>query len=168
MQGSNNESNFGTIIKGMPLGLKNLHAACILCQRLSQFLFHDWFPDSLENIRQVLCLAAEKVLETEHGAETRGLGVQVDLSQEINRFVWWAISKRAKQYFVAGGGHHGPSLAAKTVCEKKSLVDLFIFFFSIPFLETIARETNRYGNKDWVSPGTGFDDDDSLSDGDGK
>lgn len=73
---------------------------------------------------------------------------------------------QAKQYSVAGGGHQGPSLAAKTLCEKKSLVDLFIFCFPIPFLETIAYETNRYGNEDWVSPLMCFDDDTSLFDGD--
>jgi hypothetical protein len=42
--------------------------------------------------------------------------------------------------------------------------DLFIFFFPISFLETIARETNRYGNKDWVCPIVGLDDDSSLLD----
>jgi hypothetical protein len=68
----------------------------------------------------------------------------------------WKLS-RAKEYSFAGGGHHGPSLAAKTVCENKSLADLFIFFFSIQFLETIARETDRYGNEDWVCPVTGSD-----------
>jgi hypothetical protein len=67
------------------------------------------------------------------------------------------------------GGHHGPSLAAKTACESQSLADLFIFFFTIQFLETIARETNRYSNKDWVRPvpPTRSSDDDSILNGDG-
>jgi hypothetical protein len=65
-------------MKGMPLGLENRHDACILCQHLSQFLFHDWIPDSLEKICQQLCLAAA-VLETEHGAETSESDAKVDL-----------------------------------------------------------------------------------------
>jgi hypothetical protein len=48
----NNESDFRKSMKRLPLGLKNRHAACILCQRLSQFLFHNWIPESLEKIRQ--------------------------------------------------------------------------------------------------------------------
>ena len=78
---------------------------------------------------------------------------------------------RAKEYSFAGGGHYGPSLAAKTACESQSLADLFIFFFPNQFLETIARETNRYGNEDWVRPvaptrsSDDDDDDDSISDG---
>jgi hypothetical protein len=100
MQGSNNDSDFGMIMEGMPLGLENRHAACTLCQRLSQFLFHDWIPDSLEKIRQVLCPEAKvfEALETEHGAERRrGLKVNVDLSKEVNRFVGWAISSLIKK-----------------------------------------------------------------------
>jgi hypothetical protein len=54
MQGLNNESDFGELMKGMPVGLQNRNAVCILCQHLSQFLFHDWIPDSLEKICQVL------------------------------------------------------------------------------------------------------------------
>jgi hypothetical protein len=83
-------------MNGMPLRLKNRHAACILCQRLSQFLFHDWSPDSLDQIRQRLCPIAE-VLETEHVAETSELEVKVDLSKEVNRFVGWAISNLIKK-----------------------------------------------------------------------
>jgi hypothetical protein len=60
---------------------------------------------------------------------------------------------------------HGPSLAAKTDCENKPRADTLIFFFPVQFLETIARETNRYGNEDRVCPVTGWDDDGSLSDG---
>jgi hypothetical protein len=95
MRGWNNESDFGKIMKGMPLRLEDRHAACILCQQ--QFLFHDWITNTLEKIRQVLCPAAKKVLETEHGAKTRGLGVKVDLSKEVNRFVGWAISNLIKK-----------------------------------------------------------------------
>jgi hypothetical protein len=40
----------------------------------------------------------------------------------------WQLS-RDKGYNVAGGGEHGPSLAARTCCESKSLADLFQFFF---------------------------------------
>jgi hypothetical protein len=97
MQGSNSESDFGKRMKGMPLGLENRHAACILCQRLSQFLFHDWIPDNLEKIRLVLCPTAKNILETERGAKTRGLGVKIDLSKEVNRFVGWAISNLIKK-----------------------------------------------------------------------
>jgi hypothetical protein len=51
----------------------------------------------LETIRKVLCPAAE-VLETELCVETRsGLGVKVDLSKEVNRFVGWAISNLIKK-----------------------------------------------------------------------
>ncbi len=85
----------------MPLRLKNRHAACILCQRLSQFLFHDWSPDSLDQIRQRLCPIAE-VLETEHVAETSELEVKVDLSKEVNRFVGWSVSsliKKTRKHF---------------------------------------------------------------------
>ena len=57
-----------------------------------------------------------------------------------------------------------------TSCESQSLADLFVFCFPIQFLKTIARETNRYGNEDWVRhvPPTrsSDDDDDSITDGD--
>jgi hypothetical protein len=95
MQGLNNESDFRKLMKGMPVGLENRHAACIICQRLSQFLFHDWIPESLEKIRQVLCPVAE-VLETEHVAET-SLEAKVDLSKEVNRFVGWSVSSLIKK-----------------------------------------------------------------------
>jgi hypothetical protein len=49
----------------------------------------------------------------------------------------WRLS-RNKEYSFGGGGHHGPSLAAKTVCEAQSLVNLFLFFFPLQFLQTIA------------------------------
>jgi hypothetical protein len=75
---------------------------------------------------------------------------------------------RDKQYSVTGGGKHGPTLASKTVCEGHSLVNLFLFFFPLQFLQTIACETNRYGNKGWVCPAscssTNADDDDSSGD----
>jgi hypothetical protein len=57
-----------------------------------------------------------------------------------------------KEYCFAGGGKYGPSQAAKTCCRAQSLVNLFLFFFPTPFIETIARETNRCGNEDWVRP----------------
>jgi hypothetical protein len=63
MQGLNNEIDFGKFMKGMPVGINNRHAACVLCQCLSQFMFHDWIPNSLEKICQVLRPIAE-VLET--------------------------------------------------------------------------------------------------------
>jgi hypothetical protein len=50
---------------------------------------------------------------------------------------------RIKDYTFAGGKLAGPTAAAKSACESQSLVDLFIFFFPIQFLETIAKETNR-------------------------
>jgi hypothetical protein len=77
----------------------------------------------------------------------------------------WKLAPN-KEYSFAGGGHHGPSLAAKTVCEAQSLGKLFLFFFPIQFLEIIARETNRYGNEDWVRPvaRTTVDDDDDDND----
>jgi hypothetical protein len=80
---------------------------------------------------------------------------------------------RDKQYSFAGGGKHGPSLAAKTVCEGHSLVNLFLFFFPLQFLQTIARETNRYGNEDWVRPASrsstnADDDDNSGNENDGE
>jgi hypothetical protein len=77
---------------------------------------------------------------------------------------------RAKDYTFAGGGLEGPTIAAKTVCESQSLVDLFVFFFPIQFLDTIAQETNRYANEDWVRSvkqnSTTQADDDNNSDGD--
>jgi hypothetical protein len=57
----------------------------------------------------------------------------------------WKL-QRDKEYDYAGGGRHGPSLAARTCCEAQSLADLFLFFFPLPLLQTIAQETNRYGN----------------------
>ncbi len=76
----------------------------------------------------------------------------------------WKLS-RDKEHDHAGGGRHGPSLSARTCCEKKSLADLFMFFFPLPLVQTIARETNRYGNEDWVRPvarASGVNDDDSI------
>ena len=36
--------------------------------------------------------------------------------------------------------------------NMKRLVKLFQFYFTSQLLTTIARETNRYGNEDWVKP----------------
>ena len=97
LQGLNNESAFGIIINRMPLGLRNRHAACILCQRLSKFLFHDWIPESLQSIRQVLRPVA-KVVEVEQRAKTSKLEIdEADLSKEVNRFVGFAISSLIKK-----------------------------------------------------------------------
>jgi hypothetical protein len=57
-----------------------------------------------------------------------------------------------KEYSIGGGGEHGPSHAAKSCCLVQSPASLFIFFFPVWFLETIAQETNRYHNGDWVCP----------------
>jgi hypothetical protein len=83
-------------MEGMPIGRKNRHAACILCQGLSQFLFPDWISGSLEKICQVLCPAA-KVLQTQPGAKTYRSEIIVNLSKEVNQFVGLAISDLIKK-----------------------------------------------------------------------
>jgi len=50
----------------------------------------------------------------------------------------------------AGGGRRGPSSKVSRVLHSRCIVDLFLFFFTPDILQTIARETNRYGNEDWV------------------
>jgi hypothetical protein len=60
---------------------------------------------------------------------------------------------QAKSYTGAGGGPtHGPTGAARTCCELLSLAQLFILFLPLAFLEIISKETNRFGNEDWVRP----------------
>jgi hypothetical protein len=50
---------------------------------------------------------------------------------------------RWKEYTFAGGGYAGPSLAVKTVCERHSLANLFVFFFPIKVSEgPDLRESN--------------------------
>jgi hypothetical protein len=83
-------------MEGMPLRLKTGHAACIPCQHLPQFLFHNWIPKSVEKICQVLCPAA-KVLQTQPGAKTCGLEIKVDVSKEVNQIVGRAISIMIKK-----------------------------------------------------------------------
>jgi hypothetical protein len=63
----------------------------------------------------------------------------------------WKL-QRDEEHDCAGGGCHGPSLAARACCEAQSLADLFMFFFPLPLLQTIEQETNRCGNEDWVRP----------------
>ena len=72
LHGFKNESGFGIITNRMPLGLKNRHAASILCQRLSQYLFHYWIPESLQSICQVMRPIAN-VVEMEQRAKTSEL-----------------------------------------------------------------------------------------------
>ncbi|CAJ1954086.1 unnamed protein product [Cylindrotheca closterium] len=50
----------------------------------------------------------------------------------------------------AGGGRRGPNMGMWNLLRQESLVDLFLNFFKKTFLQIIARETNRYGNEDWV------------------
>ena len=50
----------------------------------------------------------------------------------------------------SGGGHRGPSSKVSSILHSRCIVDLFLFFFTPDILQTIARETNRYGNEDWV------------------
>jgi hypothetical protein len=85
MQGSN-DSEFGRIIEAMPLDMRNRHAMCALCQRLSHFLVDDWIPEALTKLRKHLW-PFEEVPETEQEAEDG----KVDLSKEVNRFFGWAI-----------------------------------------------------------------------------
>jgi len=54
----------------------------------------------------------------------------------------------------AGGGEVGPSYPVRRACAHRDLGDLFLFYFPITILQWIAKETNRYGNEDWVRPGT--------------
>jgi hypothetical protein len=54
----------------------------------------------------------------------------------------WKLSCDEECNFV-GGGHHGPALAARMHCEAKCLVNLFMFFFPLQLLQTIAEETRR-------------------------
>jgi hypothetical protein len=86
----NDESEFVQLIKQIPVGLNNRHAVCVLCQRLSRFHFHDWIPESLNEIRKKLCPVAE-VLKTENVAAT-SMAVRIDLSNEVNRVMGWSVS----------------------------------------------------------------------------
>ena len=52
----------------------------------------------------------------------------------------------------SGGGHVGPTSPVKRACAERSLIKLFLLFFTDTILNMIARETNRYGNEDWVRP----------------
>ena len=98
LQGLNNESAFGIIINRMPLGLINRQAACILCQRLSKFLFHEWIPESLLSIRQKLRTVVAEVGDVEQRAKSSELEIdEADLSKEVNRFVGFAISSLIKK-----------------------------------------------------------------------
>ncbi len=49
-----------------------------------------------------------------------------------------------------GGGVCGPTSQVTDACTNRNLADLFLFFFTIPILTTIAREMNRYGNETFV------------------
>jgi len=52
----------------------------------------------------------------------------------------------------SGGGQVGPTSALTQACATRDLADLFSFYFTNDMLDTIATETNRYGNGDWVRP----------------
>mmetsp|Transcript_15413 Transcript_15413/g.19813 ORF Transcript_15413/g.19813 Transcript_15413/m.19813 type:complete len:151 (+) Transcript_15413:335-787(+) len=62
----------------------------------------------------------------------------------------WKIS-HTKSIFFAGGGRHGPSSSALTACKNRSLSELFLYFQPVKVLEDIAKQTNKYGNEDWVN-----------------
>jgi hypothetical protein len=49
-----------------------------------------------------------------------------------------------------GGGMCGPSSRVTEACNSRNLADLFLFFFTVPMLSTIAKEMNRYGNETFV------------------
>jgi hypothetical protein len=44
----------------------------------------------------------------------------------------------------SGGAPYGPTFHAWTISRQKSLADLFLSFVSVEFLQTVAKETNRY------------------------
>lgn len=50
----------------------------------------------------------------------------------------------------AGGGEVGPTSAVTRACANRDLYELWNFFITDDMLEDIARETNRYGNGEWV------------------
>jgi hypothetical protein len=89
----------------------------------------------------------------------------------------WEICGTKRYEGSAGGGSYGPT--SEVVRAATLLVTLFLFFFPMSLLEIIARETNRYGNEDWVrgiisggyksadgSSGRSDDDDDDWDDND--
>jgi hypothetical protein len=54
-------------------------------------------------------------------------------------FTWKLLGD--KEYSFGGRGHNGPSLAVTACCHAGSLVNLFLFFFHLQFLQTITQET---------------------------
>ena len=65
-----------------------------------------------------------------------------------------------------GGPPYGPTTQVQNHCG--SLVSLFLFFILMMLLQTIARETNHYGNEEWVAPHADANDDISASDSESK
>jgi hypothetical protein len=64
----------------------------------------------------------------------------------------WEIPRRISYDNSEGGAPHGPSAKAKTVCENGCLAELFLLFFPLNLVETIARQTQQCGVEDWVRP----------------
>mmetsp|Transcript_28371 Transcript_28371/g.67599 ORF Transcript_28371/g.67599 Transcript_28371/m.67599 type:complete len:1231 (+) Transcript_28371:374-4066(+) len=64
----------------------------------------------------------------------------------------WQLPKTNQYHGYGGGGVAGPSSAVTTACNNRELADLFMFFITMEMLETIAKETNRYGNEQPMKP----------------
>ena len=63
----------------------------------------------------------------------------------------------------SGGAAVGPTNHAKTACEDRDLAKLFMSFWPVVLLQNIAKQTNKYGNEDWVRPARPGDEDASVA-----
>jgi hypothetical protein len=50
----------------------------------------------------------------------------------------------------SGGPVSGPSTTALSACNGRDLTTVFLGFIALSLLESVARETNRYGSDEWV------------------
>ena len=120
-------------------------------ERFWNFIDKNQGWELLENI-----WAAKRAKMTKERQETvRKLPVGWDDWENIKS---WTLHDKKSFTSSEGGPVGGPSTKVMDAInntgddKRDKLVKLFQFFFTSKLLSNIARETNRYGNEDWVKP----------------
>ncbi|EJK64049.1 hypothetical protein THAOC_15253 [Thalassiosira oceanica] len=132
--------------------LKNAHNSIVDARAQAEIFKHPEVQKTFDLTQNVILMdevwKGKKVKRVEQAAElTRS--VPMGWSTELEPF---EIPPSRRYTGASGGGQLGPTSQVKTVCAERNLAALFCLFFTDPILDLIARETNRYGNEDWVRP----------------
>lgn len=100
---------------------------------------------------------SKKVLEEEINSPVPEEGWELNTGGLEEKAVILTDDAHSTSY--SKGARMGPTNAAARARRGRSPANLFIAFLAVVLLEDIAIQTNKYGNKDWVTPAKSDDDD---------